>query len=116
MSTRAPTGRYCGTPRAPSNDWRAGGLPLGINTSLPYQSGSATLAKGDLLLIFTDGLVEAEGDGEPGYGEERTLPVVQPLQTGTAAEAIQRIMAPVDAFVGLTRQARRYYVLVLRMT
>jgi serine phosphatase RsbU (regulator of sigma subunit) len=28
-----------------------------------YQFGSATLAAGDLLLIFTDGLVEAEDDG-----------------------------------------------------
>ncbi len=82
----------------------AGGLPLGINASLPYQFGNATLAKGDLLLIFTDGLVEAEDDKEHEYGEERMLPVVQTLASGTAAEALQRIMSSVDAFVGLTRQ------------
>ena len=70
----------------------AGGLPLGINAALPYQSGSGTLGRGDLLLIFTDGLVEAEDDGEHEYGEERMLPVVQTLQSGSAAEALKRIM------------------------
>ena len=94
----------------------AGGLPLGINAALPYQSGSATLATGDLLLIFTDGLVESEDDGEREYGEERMLPVVQTLQSGTAAEALKRIMSSVDAFVGLTRQHDDITCLLLRMT
>jgi phosphoserine phosphatase RsbU/P len=94
----------------------AGGLPLGINSSVTYQFGSATLATGDLLLIFTDGLVEAEDDGEHEYGEERMLPMVQALHSGTAAEAIKRIMSSVDAFVGLTRQHDDITCLVLRMT
>jgi sigma-B regulation protein RsbU (phosphoserine phosphatase) len=94
----------------------AGGLPLGITAARPYQSGTATLAAGDLLLIFTDGLVEAEDDGEREYGEERMLPVVQSLPSGTAAEALKRIMSSVDAFVGLTRQHDDITCLVLRMT
>ena len=94
----------------------AGGLPLGITSARPYEFGTATLAKGDLLLIFTDGLVEAEDDGEHEYGEERMLPVVQALQSGSAAEALKRIMNSVDAFVGLTRQHDDITCLVLRMT
>ena len=94
----------------------AGGLPLGINSAVAYQFGTATLAKGDLLLIFTDGLVEAEDDGEREYGEERMLPVVATLQSGTAAEALKRIMLSVDAFVGLTRQHDDITCLVLRMS
>ena len=94
----------------------AGGLPLGIDAARPYQCGTATLAAGDLLLIFTDGLVEAEDDGEHEYGEERMLPVVEALPGGTAAEALKRIMSSVDAFVGLTRQHDDITCLVLRMT
>jgi len=94
----------------------AGGLPLGINSAVSYEFGTATLAVGDLLLIFTDGLVEAEDDAEHEYGEERMLPVVQGLASGTAAEALQRIMSSVDAFVGLTRQHDDITCLVLRMT
>jgi serine phosphatase RsbU (regulator of sigma subunit) len=94
----------------------AGGLPLGINAAVSYQCGTATLSAGDLLLIFTDGLVEAEDDGEHEYGEERMLPVLQTLRSGTAAEALKRIMSSVDAFVGLTRQHDDITCLVLRMT
>ena len=94
----------------------SGGLPLGINSAVSYQFGSATLAAGDLLLIFTDGLVEAEDDEEREYGEQRMLPVVQTLHSGTAKEALDRIMSSVDAFVGLTRQHDDITCLVLRMT
>jgi sigma-B regulation protein RsbU (phosphoserine phosphatase) len=94
----------------------AGGLPLGINSAVSYKFGSATLAADDLLLIFTDGLVEAEDDGEREYGEERMLPVVQTLNSGTAKEALERIMSSVDVFVGLTRQHDDITCLVLRMT
>jgi phosphoserine phosphatase RsbU/P len=93
----------------------AGGLPLGISAAVEYRSGTATLARGDFLLIFTDGLVEAENAQEREFGEERMLPVVQALQGATAAEGLKRIMMSVDAFVGLTRQHDDITCLLLRM-
>lgn len=93
----------------------AGGLPLGINAALPYNSGNAHLGPGDLLLIFTDGLVEAEDEHGHEYGEERMLPVVMSLSGATAAEGLKRIMASVDAFVGSTRQHDDITSLLLRM-
>jgi phosphoserine phosphatase RsbU/P len=94
----------------------AGGLPLGIRAALVYQCGTTKLAHGDLLLIFTDGLVEAEDGQSHEYGEERMLPAVQSLQNATANEALKRLMSSVDAFVGLTRQHDDITCLVLRMT
>jgi phosphoserine phosphatase RsbU/P len=93
-----------------------GGLPLGINPALPYQSGAATLASGDLLLIFTDGLVEAEDGSANEYGEERMLRLLQSLQPATASEAVKGVISSVDSFVGLTRQHDDITCLVLRMT
>jgi sigma-B regulation protein RsbU (phosphoserine phosphatase) len=93
----------------------AGGLPLGISAARPYQSGAATLARGDLLLIFTDGLVEAEDDQESEYGEARMLSVVQGLQNHSAAGAVKTIMSSVDSFVKLTRQHDDITCLLLRM-
>jgi sigma-B regulation protein RsbU (phosphoserine phosphatase) len=93
----------------------AGVRPLGISATRSYQYGTAALSSGDLLLIFTDGLVEAEDDREREYGEERMLPVVQAVQSATAAEAIKRIMSSVDAFVGLTRRHDDITCLGLRM-
>jgi sigma-B regulation protein RsbU (phosphoserine phosphatase) len=94
----------------------AGGLPLGITAARPYECGNATLASGDLLFIFTDGLVEAEDSQAREYGEERMLATLQSLRGSTAAEDIKTVMSSVDAFVGLTRQHDDITTLVLRKT
>lgn len=81
-----------------------GGLPLGIMSARPYQSGTASLAPGDLLLIFTDGLVEAENAQAQEFGEERMLPVMQSVDGVPAKEVLQRLLQSVDRYVGQTRQ------------
>jgi len=93
-----------------------GGLPLGISSTKSYQSGVATLVRGDLLLIFTDGLVEAENDHALEYGEDRMLPIVQTLGDASAKEALQRLMSSVELFVGATRQHDDITCLVMKMT
>jgi serine phosphatase RsbU (regulator of sigma subunit) len=81
-----------------------GGLPLGISLEAAYRSGAETLVRGDLLFLFTDGLVEAEDGQKQEYGEDRMLLVLKGLQGATSAEALKRIMASVEAFAGATRQ------------
>jgi phosphoserine phosphatase RsbU/P len=92
-----------------------GGLPLGISVARPYHSGIAALAPGDLLLIFTDGIVEAENGQALEYGEERLLPVIDGLDSATASESLKRLMTSVDAFVGPTRQHDDMTCLVVKM-
>jgi hypothetical protein len=93
-----------------------GGLPLGIREDQIYQSGTVTLAHGDLMLIFTDGLPEAENDQALEYGEERLLPAVRDLGNATAQEAIERLMASLEQFVGLTRQHDDITCLVVKIS
>ena len=73
------------------------------------------MAPGDLLLIFTDGIVEAENGQAVAYGEERLLPLMQGLDKATANEALKRLMTSVDTFVGATRQQDDITCLVVRM-
>ena len=47
-----------------------GGAPAGIIEAEAYREDQLTLAPGDRLLLFTDGVTEAEGPSGP-YGEER---------------------------------------------
>jgi sigma-B regulation protein RsbU (phosphoserine phosphatase) len=91
-----------------------GGLPLGIMAAAPYQSGSTRLSAGDLLLIFTDGLVEAEDEREQEYGEERMLSILASTGGGTAHEVLKRMMTSVDGFVGYTRQHDDITCMVVR--
>jgi hypothetical protein len=50
--------------------------PIGIRKSLNYESVTATLAVGDRMILFTDGLPEATVNGEP-LGYERLAAEVQ---------------------------------------
>src|ERR1700683_4737919 len=50
-----------------------GGLPIGIQPEAKYESASVALAPGDWLIIFTDGLVEAENTRQEAYGESPLL-------------------------------------------
>jgi len=75
-----------------------GGLPLGIQPEARYESASVALAPGDWLIIFTDGLVEAENARQEEYGETRLLGVIAAGAAGTPQEMLTRMMAEVDLF------------------
>ena len=92
----------------------AGGLPFGIDTQAPYEVGRAQLSRGDLLVIFTDGLVEAINVKGEEYGEGRLLEMLNTVPGESAAETQRFIMQSVDAFVGATRQHDDITCLILR--
>ena len=81
-----------------------GGLPIGIQSEAKYESASVTLAPGDWLIIFTDGLVEAENAHQDEYGETRLLATIAAGVASTPAEMLNRLMAELDLFVGNTPQ------------
>jgi serine phosphatase RsbU (regulator of sigma subunit) len=81
-----------------------GGLPLGIQMDTPYVTGEVKLSAGDWLVIFTDGLVEAENQFGEGYGEERLMGVLQSGTADTPDILLHRMIAEVNAFVGTTPQ------------
>src|SRR5271155_983232 len=81
-----------------------GGLPLGIQSEAKYEWASVTLAPGDWLLIFTDGLVEAENARQDEFGEPRVLSALEAGASGTPKELLDRLMAQLDLFVGSTPQ------------
>jgi len=77
-----------------------GGLPLGIMREARYDSGEVALAAGDRLVIFTDGVVEAENESTQEFGETRLLSELQLGRASPASDALKRLMASIDAFVG----------------
>ena len=81
-----------------------GGLPFGIRPELTYPSARVTLSPGDWLIIFTDGLVEAENARQEEYGEARLLLTIDAGKSGEPSDMLKRLMADVDLFVGNTPQ------------
>jgi phosphoserine phosphatase RsbU/P len=81
-----------------------GGMPLGIFPEAQYASGNCVLQSGDCLVIFTDGLVEAENVAQQEYGEPRLLQVLRAGSQLTPQELLRQVMTDVDAFVGAAPQ------------
>lgn len=77
-----------------------GGIPLGILENAPYASSAITLAPGDWLVIFSDGVIEAENMRSAEYGEDRLLYSIHAGVAQSPAVMLQRIMGDIDNFVG----------------
>lgn len=81
-----------------------GGLPLGIMPEAAYQAATVALAPGDWLIIFTDGVVEAENARQEEFDEMRLLNTINTNIATTPSEMLKRLMADLDLFVGTTPQ------------
>lgn len=80
-----------------------GGLPCGTFPNSKYEIGRLTAGAGDLLLIYTDGVVEAINDAGEEYGIERLRSFVR---NAVASSAViqQGLFASIDAFTARARQ------------
>jgi sigma-B regulation protein RsbU (phosphoserine phosphatase) len=77
------------------------GIPLGIDPAGEFPTGPATtLEPGELVLLFTDGIVEAASlDGEQ-FGPERTLRIVREHRHETPEAILDALFQAVGAFSG----------------
>ncbi|MBP7149348.1 MAG: PP2C family protein-serine/threonine phosphatase [Acidobacteria bacterium] len=71
-----------------------GGLPLGLVPDMPYERGADRLEVGEVLVLYTDGLVEAAPDNDPDrqFGRERLVEMVQDRARGTAEALLEQIL------------------------
>ena len=72
-----------------------GGLLLGIREPIAYDPGEVTLAPGDLLLLFTDGVIE-RGGPEGTFGELALQSFVARHRHLSAHDLVGRIFEEVD--------------------
>ncbi len=70
---------------------------------------------GDLLVIFTDGLVEAEDEKEEQYGEHRMMAILNSYSGRSASDALKGLMTSADLFAGSAPQHDDITCLVLRV-
>ncbi|MGB0035645.1 MAG: PP2C family protein-serine/threonine phosphatase [Candidatus Acidiferrales bacterium] len=91
------------------------GLPLFTDAENSFPSERVQLQSGDLLFIFTDGVVEAVNESGEEFGETRLVPSIETAPPVSAAEILQRVMNEVNTFVGYARQHDDITCLVLRV-
>jgi sigma-B regulation protein RsbU (phosphoserine phosphatase) len=78
---------------------------IGLETGKTFESGQLTLGRGDLLLLCSDGVVDAEDPGQQLYGEERARAALAALGGEGAREVVERLRDEVRSFTGEAAQS-----------
>ncbi len=79
-----------------------GGFPIAILPEASFVAeDSVDLAEGDLILLYTDGLVEAHSRGKPLFGIERAIQIVRENLNRTAREIVETLGRAACQYAGV---------------
>ena len=78
----------------------AEGLILGVRRNVIFEEREALLFPGDVLLLYTDGITEAEDNDGNFFGDERLCTLLREHHTLAPDEFIEQILAEVRLFTG----------------
>ena len=79
-----------------------------------YRPGSLTMAPGDMLYLYTDGVTEAEDACHLPYGEDRLLDTLNANANLSPKELLTAVKSDLDSFVGTAPQFDDITMLSLR--
>jgi len=91
-----------------------GGLPVGLVPSCKYVSAQINLCEGDLLILFTDGISEAENPAEDEWGEDKLIGAAIDFGDTPPSEMIERLFQAADCFAAGAAQHDDMTIMVFR--
>ena len=78
----------------------SGGFPLGIMPNADFELGKISLSKGEAVVIFSDGVSEAENTKGEEFGVERLSNVIKRHITRPASGLRDKIESSLSDFTG----------------
>ncbi len=91
------------------------GMALGVDTSESYEERSLSLCPGDLLVLYTDGVTEAEDSLHRQFGEERLESIARQKRSHSAAEVLATIQSEVSMYTNAMPQYDDMTLVVLKV-
>jgi len=90
-------------------------LPLGIMPDTPYAARELALEPGDLLVFYTDGIVEAQDSDRQLFGFNRLEALVRAHGDLPPSEFIELVLRALAEFMGTTPQHDDMTIVALRV-
>jgi sigma-B regulation protein RsbU (phosphoserine phosphatase) len=90
------------------------GMVVGIFPQAQYDSSRVTLEKGDLLLIYTDGITEPENEYDEMFGEERLIETVQRVAARSNEEILREVFDCVNQWTFAPDSADDMTMMIIR--
>jgi phosphoserine phosphatase RsbU/P len=92
----------------------ATGMAVGALEDAEYASGTVAFEPGDVMVLYTDGITEAENASQEMFGEERLHETILKSRALPAAAIVDAILESVQAFTGATPQSDDITLMVVR--
>ena len=92
------------------------GAAIGLVEAGSFQERSLALQPGDILVMYTDGIVEAANDGEEMYGPQRLADAVLSRQASAAPDIVRAINQSLETFGDGEPRADDTTLVVCRVT
>lgn len=92
----------------------ATGLPLGLFPEAKYEASAVEASRGDLLLLYTDGISEARSSSGEEFGEERVESLLQLCQGQSPEAIVEALLKDVRLFRGGAPQGDDVTVMAVR--
>jgi len=90
-------------------------FPLGIIDDADYQETQLQLESGDLIVFYTDGVVEAMNKKEKMYGFDRFLEVIKENSGLDANPFMEKLIDDINSFVGKAEQHDDLTIVVIKV-
>jgi sigma-B regulation protein RsbU (phosphoserine phosphatase) len=81
------------------------GIPLGIYKNKTYKSSTVQMNRGDLVLLYTDGVINSLDVHNHHYGTERLEKNIQYLTDMSSEEVVNRLLKSILIYEGGSRQS-----------
>ena len=92
-----------------------GGLMIGIlKDGIGYEVGAVRLEDNDVLVMYTDGVTEAQNINKEDYGDDRLISLVKDNLNYKAGEISLKIKDSIDKFVGKAKQFDDITMIVIK--
>lgn len=89
-------------------------LPVGVETAWKYKGQQLTLTPGKTILLYTDGLTEAEDTNHDQFGERRILEELGKAGNGDPETVVRKLNDAVHAFTEPAEQSDDLTMLAIR--
>ena len=93
---------------------RKHGMALGILPGSEFEEVTIYLYPGDILILYTDGVIEATDNKQEMFSRERLIEVVQNHRRQSATQLVETIDEAIGAFIGDASQFDDLTVLVAK--
>jgi len=93
-----------------------GGLVIGVMPNSEYEEGHATLLAGDDLVLYTDGVTEAENTEDEMFGEERLEQLLMEHRHASAREIEEQVYSSIKDFAAGAPQTDDLTMVIVKMT